>query len=288
MDVTVTVAVPGTDTASYTAQVVAPDNVAAAPALSCTDPDALASRTLFADYRGNGPYTVVVRYHRGANCTGTVSERRLQYVVNAGTAVTPPPTRVLTRPPNSLVTATHALGVALNPGAFGYEIRYALGGVVGPDGAISGPSAEAFLDTTTGLADFRFHRPGRYAIVARAGHGGFFTPWSGAVDVDAVAPFDIERVTFPDARGPRYKLRGQVRERVARGMVTISWARGRKGGRFHRVGRARINAKGRFTKRLELRKAGVYRLRYTYKGSSLVAAGRVTEQIRIRRRIFLG
>ena len=180
MDVTVTVAVPGTDTASYTAQVVAPDDVAAAPALSCTDPDALASRTLFADYRGNGPYTVVVRYHRGANCTGTVSERRFQYVVNAGTAVTPPPTRVLTRPPNSLVTDDARDRRRAQPGAFGYEIRYALGGVVGPDGAISGPSAEAFLDTTTGLADFRFHQPGRYVIVARAGHGAASSPRGAA------------------------------------------------------------------------------------------------------------
>jgi hypothetical protein len=47
-------------------------------------------------------------------------------------------------------------------------------------------------------------------------------------------------------------------------------------------------AKGRFTKRFKLRKTGTYRLRYTYKGSSLVAGGRVTEQVRIRRRVFFG
>ena len=38
----------------------------------------------------------------------------------------------------------------------------------GPDGAISGPSAETFVDRTTGLADFRFDKPGRWLIVARA------------------------------------------------------------------------------------------------------------------------
>ena len=93
-------------------------------------------------------------------------------------------------------------------------------------------------------------------------------------------------MTFPDARGPRYKLRGQVRERVARGMVTISSPGAEEGQVPQASASARINAKGRFTKRFELRQAGMYRLRYTYKGSSLVAAGRVTERITISRGIF--
>jgi len=288
MDVTVDVSVPTADAGSYTAQVFGPDGVAATTLSSCRDPRSVPTSKGFADYRGNGAYAVVVRYFTSSDCTGTARENRFQYVVNAGTAVTAPPTRLLTRAPNSFVINTHQLGVALNPGAFSYEVRYALGGVVGPDGAISGPSAESFLNTSTGLADFRFDKPGRYVIVARAKNGSFFTPWGAPVNVDAIAPFDIERVTFPDGRGPRYKLRGQVRERVARGRVTISWARGRKGGKFHRIGRAKINSKGRFTKKFRLRKTGVYRLRYTYKGSSLVAAGRVTEAIRIRKRIFFG
>jgi hypothetical protein len=37
-----------------------------------------------------------------------------------------------------------------------------------------------------------------------------------------------------------------------------------------------------------VRRTGIYRLRYSYKGSSLVAGGRVTEQVRIRRRVFFG
>jgi hypothetical protein len=108
------------------------------------------------------------------------------------------------------------------------------------------------------------------------------------VTVSVVAPFDLERVSFPDSRGPSYKLRGQVRERVARGKVTISIARGKKKGKFHRIGKAKINSKGRFTKRFTVRRTGTYRLRYTYKGSSLVAGGRVTEQVRISRRVFFG
>ena len=37
-----------------------------------------------------------------------------------------------------------------------------------------------------------------------------------------------------------------------------------------------------------MRKTGTYRLRYTFKGSSLIAGGKVTEQIRISRRVFFG
>jgi len=288
MNVTATVTVPNGDAAYYTTQVLDPAGAPASTLSSCRQGRGGSSQDNFADYRGNGTYSVVVRYfgNRDSNCSGMAREARFQYTIGAGTSVTPPPGRLLTRAANSLSTITHEIGVALNPGAFTYEVRYALGAVVGSDGAISGPSMEAFLNTTTGLAGFRFDKPGRYVIVARAKNDDAFTTWSAPVNVDAVAPFDLERVSFPDARGPRYKLRGQLRERAARGKVRISVARGRKGGRFRRVGSARINSKGRFTKRFRLRRPGVYRLRYTYRGSSLVAAGRVTERIRIRRRVF--
>ena len=85
-----------------------------------------------------------------------------------------------------------------------YEIRYARGGVAGPDGAISGPSAETFVSRTTGLADFRFDKPGRWLIVARAKSGIFFTPWSAPVNVNAIAPFDLELRPVP--RRPRPEL----------------------------------------------------------------------------------
>ena len=290
MDVVADVTVPEADATFYTTQVLDQSGTAASSASPCRRTEFGPTWKNFADYRGNGTYTVLVSYYgtTDSDCNGPARETRFQYAINAGIGVTGPPGRVLTRAPNSFATNAHALGVSLNPGASLYEVRYALAGVAGPDGAISGPSAETFVDRATGLASFRFDKPGRYLIVARAKTDDFFTPWSAPVNVNAIAPFDIERVTFPDARGPSYKLRGQVRERVARGRVTISWARGRKGGKFHRIGRAKINSKGRFTKRFRLRKTGVYRLRYSYKGSSLVAGGRVTEAIRIRRRIFFG
>ncbi|MDX6724855.1 MAG: hypothetical protein QOD73_3259 [Solirubrobacteraceae bacterium] len=289
MEVEADVNVP--DATNYTSQVFDAGGVAASSLASCRDAHFSPSARNFADYHGNGTYTLLVRYFAASNdtCTGTARAQYLfKYTINAGTAVTGPPGRVLTRAPNSFVTNPYLLPVALNPGASTYEVRYALGGVTAPDGSISGPSAETFVDRTTGQAEFRFDKPGRWLIVARAQNGSFFTPWSAPVNVNAVAPFDLERVTFPDARGPSYKLRGQVRELAARGKVTISIARGKKKGKYHRLGKAKINSKGRFTKRFKLRKTGRYRIRYTYKGSDLVAAGRVTESVRIRRRVFFG
>jgi hypothetical protein len=291
MDVTVDIAVPTTDTRYYTSQVFDAAGTPASSLNTCRTTQFLPTARNFTDYRGNGTYTVVLRYYNTAgdsDCNGAVTERRFGYTVNAGTAVTAPTLRLLTRLPNSFLTRTHQIPVALNPGAVTYEVRYARGGVAGPDGAISGPSAETFVSRSTGLADFRFDKPGRWLIVARAKSGIFFTPWSAPVNVNAIAPFDLDRVAFPDARGPSYKLRGQVRERLARGRVTISIARGKKKGKFRRIGKAKINSKGRFTKRFTVRRTGIYRLRYSYKGTSLVAGGRVTEQVRIRRRVFFG
>lgn len=291
MDVTVDMSVPTTDTRFYTSQVLDAAGAPASSVNSCRDTRYSPTARNYTEYRGNGTYSVVLRYYNtvgDSDCNSTVTERRYRFTINAGTSVAAPPGRALTRAPNSFVTNTYQLGIGLNPGASTYEVRYALGGVQGPDGAISGPSATTFVDRTTGLADFRFNKPGRWLIVARAQKGSFYTPWSAAVNVNAVAPFDIERVSFPDARGPSYKLRAQVRERVARGKVNIYLARGKKKGKFHKIGRAKINSKGRFTERFTVRKTGIYRLRYTYKGSSLVAGGRVTEQVRIRKRVFFG
>ena len=290
MDVSADVTVPATDTPFYTSQVVDAAGTPASSVISCRDTRYSPTAKNFTEYRGNGTYSVVLRYYAAgdSDCNGAVTEQRFRFTINAGTSVATPPGRALTRAPNAFVTNTYKLGIGLNPGASTYEVRYALGGVQGPDGAISGPSATTFVDRTTGLADFRFNAPGRWLIVARAQRGSFYTPWSAAVNVNAVAPFDLERISFPDARGPSYKLRGQVRERVARGKVTIYLARGKKTGKFRKIGRAKINSKGRFTERFTVRRTGFYRLRYTYKGSSLVAGGRVTEQVRIRRRVFFG
>ena len=290
MDVTAKVTVPAADAAGFRTQVTDQAGTPVSSASPCRATQFGPDWNNYADYRGNGTYTVLVQYWANDDCTGAPARQNLfRYAINAGVAVTAPPAPLLTRAPNSLVTNRYDIGVTLNPGASTYEVRYALGGVIGADGAISGPSASTFLDTTTGLASFRFDRPGRYVIVARGSRNTFFTPWSGAVAVNAIAPFDLTRVAFPDARGPNYKLRGFVRETGARGSrVTIYIAKKWKGGKYRRIGRAKVDSKGRFTKRFRQRGYGKYRLRYTFKGNSLVAAGRVTERVRIRKRVFFG
>ncbi len=218
-------------------------------------------------------------------CTTGAKEQRFLYSVDAGTAITPPGGVVLTREPNSFASITHKVPVALNPGALAYEVRYARGGVIGPDGAISGPSAEAFLDRTTGLADARFSEPGSYVMVARVRADDFFTPWSAPISFTVKAPFDLSFVSFPDSRGPSYKLRATMRDAFARGSrVTVYAAKGRKGGKYRRLGRSsKVNSRGRFTRRFRLSSAGNYRIQYRFKGSSRVVKGKVTTVVRISR-----
>jgi hypothetical protein len=281
MDVSVRITVA--DSTFFQAQVLDGGGGAATPVSSCEDPTSLTGSPA---YHGNGTYTVVVKYFSDSACGTLTSESRFRYTISAGSAVTPPPGKLLTRPRNSLFTTTHALGFTLNPGATLYEIRYKRNGVIQPDGSIGGTVKTAIVNSTTGLAGFDFVKPGRYVIVARAERDGFFTGWSAPTVVNAIAPFDLKSVKFPDSRGPSYKLRGQIREHSARGKVTIYLAKGRSKGKFHRIGKAKISKKGRFTKRFTVRRTGVYRLRYVYKGNSTVAAGRITEPIEIRRRIF--
>lgn len=177
--------------------------------------------------------------------------------------------------------------ITLNPGALTEEIRYADGGVLGADGAISGPSQQAFVDSVSGAVRLRLDAPGDYVMVARAqAFSQVFTPWSAPIRFHAVAPFDFQgSPTFPDSRGPRYKLRVQLRERSARGKVKIKLARGNKG-RFFSVGKAKINRKGVFKKKFTLRRTGRYRIRYIFKGSATTAPGTVTQKVTIRRRFI--
>jgi hypothetical protein len=245
-------------------------------------------------YRGNGPYTVTVTNY-GADdysCKTPLSQEAYQFVIAASVGLTQPAKRFLLRAPNSFSSNPVMLPVGLNPGASSYELRYAAGGVVGPDGSISGPSAQAFVDTTTGLARLSPTAPGTYTVVARAsdfsGGGEFFTPWSAPVKVTVVAPFDLTGVTFPDARGPSYRIRGEIREKSARGRVSIALAKGTKRGRYHSLGSARISSKGTFSKRFRTRRTGTYRLRFSFKGSATVQRGRVVQRVRFTKRIFFG
>ena len=179
-------------------------------------------------WRGNGTYTVNVSTFTGTSCAGAPkTSTTYTYSVSAGVAITPPAATVLTRPANTGVLNTQLLGFTGNPGADSYEIRYAKGAVLAPDGSISGVSETAYLDTATGQIRLNnVASPGSYVVVARARAGDFYTAWSAPVTLTAIAPFDFMTRTFPDSRGPSYQVRATLRE-VERGRPRDG--RGRQG-----------------------------------------------------------
>jgi hypothetical protein len=288
MDVQTVTNLAPADGPYYQVQVIGPDGVAASSLGGCYRPTVINSATSYADYRGNGTYRVVLQRYSNPGCTTPAgAPTEFPYTIAAGVALGQPQSWVLSRQPNSISTNTHALPFNQNPGASLYEVRYARGGVIGPDGAISGPSGEGFVDRTTGTVPMRFDAPGTWVVVARAKTDDFFTPWSAPVTVQVKAPFDLQTVTFPDSRGPTYKLRGIVREKAAAGRrVTVAIARGRKGGKFRRLGRAKIRRNGTFAMRFRVRRTGRYRLRYTFRGSALMSGGAIVQSVQIRRRLI--
>jgi hypothetical protein len=240
------------------------------------------------NYQGNGTYTISVTTYTGTSCTGAGTTRTYPVTINAGVALTPPGGVLLTRQPNSFTPLEYSVPIAVNPGALTHEIRYAKGGVIGPDGAISGPSATESIDPVSGAIKLSLTEPGTYVMVARAqAFSNAFTPWSAPISFRAVAPFDfVGNPTFPDSRGPSYKVRVQMREKSARGKVRISLARKWRGGKFRSIGKARIKRNGVFSKRFTVRRFGKYRIQYRFKGSATTAPGKVTQKITIRRRFF--
>jgi hypothetical protein len=287
MDVQAVVTATSADGARYRTQVVGPDGVATSTLSPCLRHTITNTWTNYADFRGNGTYRVQVHSYSDSACARHVRTADHPYTIAAGVAIAQPQNWLLSRQPNAFSDNEHRFPITLNPGAALYEVRYARGGVIGPDGAISGPSAEGFVDTTTGTIPLRFDAPGDWVVVARAKTDDYFTPWSAPMSVRVKGPFDLERVAFPDTRGPRYRLKGHLREKAAaRRRVTVSIARGRKGGKFRRLGRAKIRRNGTFALRFKVRRTGRYRLRYKFKGSGLVARGTIVQQIRIRRRLL--
>jgi hypothetical protein len=267
------------DAGGYSISITDGAGTGAATPSACTSGDT----TKFVDYHGNGTYKMTVTTYSDLGCRNGAKTWVYQWTVAASVAIGQPATALLTRAANSFSTNTQALDFAGNPGATGYEIKYALGGVVNPDGSISGPVKDAFYDSTTGKVQMIERTPGTYVMVARAKIFGNYSPWSAPVTIRLIAPFDLSSRTFPDSIGPSYQVRGIVGETTAGGRVTISAAKGKKGGRFRTLGKPKVNSKGVFTLRFRLKKLGVYRIRYSFAGSSTVTKGSVTETVRIRR-----
>lgn len=275
----------------YSVSYAGPDGVAVATAVSCFTTKVPVNRGL--DYRGNGTYTITVTNFAKADttCARPAATETYAVVVTGSVAVGAPAGKHLIRAANSYSTNTLALPFGANPGATSYEIVYAKGGVVGPDGAITGPVQAAYLNRTTGLVELQLREPGAYTVVARAtayaGSGKFFSPWSAPVTVNAISPFDLTSLRFPDSRGPSYQLRGTLRDTKIRGKVSLAMARGKKGGKYRSLGKVKISSKGTFSKRFTQRRTGTYRIRIKYSGSKTAASGTIVQTIRISRRFAL-
>ncbi len=289
MDVQALTTVTESEAGHFRTQVIGPGNVPVSTASPCWNTRYSNEARNYVTYRGNGAYRVVVQYFSADddNCATPTQTLNYLYNVAAGVAIGQPQNWLLTRLPNEFGLNEHRFAFQQNPGATTYEVRYAREGTIGPDGAIQGPSGTGYVDRATGTVPLRFDKPGNWVIVARARTGSFYTPWSRAVSVRVKAPFDLERVTFPDARGPRYRLKGFIRDNGAgRKRVKIALARGRKGGKFRSLGRAKIKRNGTFALSFTARKTGRYRIRYSYPGARLMAKGSVIQGVIIRRRLL--
>lgn len=239
------------------------------------------------NYQGNGAYTLTLTTYTGTSCSGTARNTTYGWVVNAGVALGQPGAPLLLRPQNSLTSNTHLIDFAGNPGASFYEVKYAKGGVIGPDGAIAGPSNSASVDAATGKVKFSpFDGPGAYVMVARAMYGSNGTAWSAPITINVQSPFDISSVYFPDRRGPSYQLAATIREKaIAGSRVTVAVAKGKKGKKFRTLGKGKVNSKGEVKVRFRLAR-GTYRVRFSFSGNALVAKGTQYGTMTIRRVIL--
>jgi hypothetical protein len=289
MDTTVGLGFPAGATGNFNASFTGPDGVAVGSPMSCYIVDTGLTREL--DYRGNGTYTVTIQNYARADstCRTPTSTETYTFTINASVGIQAPALPFLIRAPNSFHINTLSLPVTGNPGALGYDVQYAAGAVLNPDGSISGSPQTGFVNTTTGTIDLSLTTPGDYTVVMRARNGDYGSPWSAPVHVYALVPFDLLGLSFPDAVGPSYSVRGTVNDRNIRGRVSLALARlgkHNKYGSYTSIGKTLISSKSTFTKRFKERRTGTYRLRVHYAGSGIAPAATVYYRIHITRRLF--
>ena len=170
----------------------------------------------------------------------------LTFAIGAGVAIaTDPNTPLLTRQPGEFATIEHRLPVTGNPGADTYDVLYSGNPALAPDGGLVGPSQNAYVDAATATVPIRFSEPGSYSVVARARvYGGAATPWTAPLALRVYAPFDFSTSSFPDSRGPSYRLRVRLREEDTRGRVRISVAKRWSGNaKYRTLGTVRIRGR---------------------------------------------
>jgi hypothetical protein len=242
------------------------------------------------DYVGNGAYTVTLRTYTSSACTAVASTQALPFTITASTAITPPTGAALTRPPGSPIPNTVTLPIDLNPGALSTDVFVERNVAPNADGSLPGTPAQIFPDTTARTIAVRLDKgPGFYVVAAHA--KGFtgqlnaqaFGPWAAPVAIRAFAPFDLQKFTWTDSRGPSYRFSATIRATGADGRVNIAIGRGSKG-KYRSLGTAKIR-KHRFSKRFRLTHLGKYRIRFKYKGNATVAGGFEVHKFEITRRV---
>jgi hypothetical protein len=237
-------------------------------------------------YAGNGVYTVRVRVSGDPDdsaCTSAGTPVVGTFTVAAWASVGLPASPLLTRRAFKRKPLRHPVQVDVNPGATAVELRYARELPPSPDGSLGADAETVPVDPGSGRALVGFERPGTYTFVARAVLGRTPSPWSPPATVRVLSPFDFNgEPPFSDARGPRYRIAGVLRETTASGRIAVAIRRG-GAGRWRRLGAVRIRPGGRFAVRFTLRGSGRYQLRYRFAGSPTTAPGEVRQGFRIAR-----
>jgi len=242
-------------------------------------------------YAGNGAYAVNLTRFSDINCTVPVgAPTAVSFTITASVALGQPTTPVLTRKAGSVVPNTITLPIDLNPGALTHEVFAERNVALNADGSLPGAPVQLFPDSTTKTVGVRLDKgPGTYLVVARAkGFSSltapnFFTAWSAPATIRAFAPFDTQKFTWTDTRGPSYRFSAVIRATGATGTVTVGIRRGSKG-KFKSFGKVKIRSH-RFSKRIGLPRTGTYQMRLGYKGNSTVAPGSEVRTFRITRRV---
>lgn len=270
--------------------VVTGPNGAQLATVECGDP----TQALPVAYVGNGTYTVEVATFTRSTCNTQAGPTQFAvYGIEASVLFGRPRGTILTRAPGSLTIKQHEIPIGTNPGSLSTDIYYARNGVLLPDGSLAPTPARRQLAVTTAteMVPTRFDKPGRWVIVARAhGFGGplgtYYSPWT-KLEVDVHAPFDLKRFALTDSRGPSYRMSAELREFSAWGTVSMSVARGDKGGRYRSLGPVNI-VDHRIGKRFTLSRPGRYRLKFVYKGTRLIAGGFQIKRIDVSRKVLTG
>jgi hypothetical protein len=284
MSPTVTVGLATGEHYGYT--VTGPNGAQVAVQDSCVAP----GDTREVAYAGNGAYTVNLTRFSDTFCATPAGTSSVSFAITASVALGQPTSPVLTRKAGSVVPNTITLPIDLNPGALTHEVFAERNVQLNPDGSLPGAPSQLFPDPTTKTVGVRLDKgPGTYLVVARAkGFSGIATPnaftaWSPPAAIHAFAPFDTQKFTWTDTRGPSYRFSAVIRATGATGTVTVGIRRGSKG-KFKSFGKVKIR-KHRFSKRIRLPRTGSYQMRLGYKGNSTVARGSEVRSFRITRRI---